>query len=182
MYKQFYKYRHYFLSAIILTVVFATMYVLMQQQGRAQANDTPSLLATQVAKQLDADLGLESISMGETDLANDPIPFVIMYDTQGKAVGGSGYLDKKLAVVPKGVLTHATSGKHNAVTWQPKSGIRIASVTVKAKNYYVLGGQSLSATEDHASQLLKLTVLGYGISLAVLIGYVCLAQFALRKH
>ena len=176
MYTHLFKYRHYLLSAVILTGIFSTMFVLVQQLGRMQANDTPTLLATQVAKQLDAGLGLTSINMGATDLANNPIPFVIIYDKQGKAVGGSGYLNAKLAVAPKGVLEHAKTGKNNVVTWQPKSGVRIASVTAVAKDYYVLGGQSLKATENHASQLLKLTVLGYGVSLAVLAAYVCVGR------
>lgn len=177
MYTFLYKFRHYFLSAVILGVVFTTMYVLVQQQGRMQANDTPTMLANQVAKQLDAGLGLNSVNMGATDLGNNPIPFVIIYDKTGKPVGGSGYLDKKLAVAPKDVLLHAASGHPNAVTWQPKDDVRVASVTVAAKDYYVLGGQSLKPTEDHAAHLLKLTALGYGVSLVVLAGYVCLSRF-----
>ena len=177
MYKFLYKYRYYVLSVLILTSIFSTMYALVQQQGRMQANDTPTLLATQVAKQLDAGLGLSSVNMGATDLANKPVPFVIVYDKQGKAVGGSGYLDKKLAVAPKSMLQHAKINRNNVVTWQPKAGVRIASVTVAAKDYYVLGGQSLKSTEDHATQLLKLTILGYGISLVLLLGYVCLSRF-----
>ncbi len=178
MYTFLYKFRHYLLSAIILTGLFSTMYVLVQQQGRMLANDTPTLLATQVAKQLDAGLGLASVNMGATDLANNPVPFVIVYDKQGKAVGGSGYLDKKLAVAPKSMLQHAKTNRNNIVTWQPKAGVRIASVTVAAKDYYVLGGQSLKSTEDHATQLLKLTALGYTVSLVLLVGYICLSQMA----
>lgn len=177
MYKFLYKYRQYLLGAIILTGVFSTMYVLVQQQGRMLANDTPTLLATQVAKQLDAGLGLSSVNMGATDLANNPVPFVIVYDKQGKAVGGSGYLGQKLAVAPKSMLQHAKSNRNNVVTWQPKADVRIASVTVAAKDYYVLGGQSLKATEDHATHLLKLTALGYVASVVVLVAYVCLSRF-----
>ncbi|QQS18844.1 hypothetical protein IPL68_02170 [Candidatus Saccharibacteria bacterium] len=74
-------YRHPLISRIVLiTIVFASMYGLVQQQGRLMANDMPQLLATQAAKQLDAGLGLTSIQMGATDLANNPVPFVIVYD------------------------------------------------------------------------------------------------------
>lgn len=178
MYVLLYRYRHYLLTAIVLTVAFGTMYGLVQQLGRMQANDTPTLLATQAAKQLDANLGLDSIQMGATNLANKPVPFVIVYSKDGKAVGGSGYIDSKLAVVPKGVLTHAKSGKNNAVTWEPKDGVRLAAVVVAAKNYYVLGGQSLQATEAHAQRLLWLTLAGYGVSLLILIAYAALGALA----
>ena len=182
MYTHLYKYRYYLLSAAIITVIFGTMYGLVQQSGRMQANDTPTLLATQVAELLDAGLGPQSASPSlKTDLAKNPMPFVIIYDKQGKAVGGSGYLNAKLAVVPKGVLEHATAGKNNAVTWQPRSGVRIASVTATAKDYYVLGGQSLKTTEEHASKLLKLTMVGYGVSLAILATYALIGRFISSK-
>ncbi len=180
MYKFIYAFRRYFCAAVLLAVIFGTMYVLVQQSARMQANDTPTLIATQAAKQLDAGLGLDSINMGATDLANNPIPFVIVYDKNGKAVAGSGYLDKELAVVPKGVLTHAKSGSNNAVTWSPKDSVRIASVTVAAKDYYVLGGQSLKLTEEHAHRLLLLTIAGYAATLVLLAGYGLLARFARR--
>lgn len=178
MYIYLYRFRHYLLTVIVLAVVFGTMYGLVQQMGRLQANDTPTLLATQAAKQLDAGLGLDSIQMGGTNLQNNPVPFVIIYDKQGKAVGGSGYIDKQLAVVPKGVLTHASTGKNNAVTWEPKSGVRLATVVVAAKEYFVLGGQSLKQTEAHAQHMLWLTLAGYVASLLILVAYALVGALA----
>ncbi|QQS18843.1 hypothetical protein IPL68_02165 [Candidatus Saccharibacteria bacterium] len=84
-------------------------------------------------------------------------------------MAGSGYLDKKLALMPTGVVNHAKPGEPHAVTWAPRSDIRIASVTVAAKDYYVVGGQSLKMTEKHARRLLLLTILGYLASLFVVI-------------
>lgn len=162
--------RHPLISRIILTTLaFGTMFALVQQQARLQANDMPQLLATQAAKQLDAGYGLQSINMGATDLANNPVPFVVVYDKKGKAVGGSGYLDKKLALMPAGVVNHAKPGEPHAVTWAPRSDIRIASVTVAAKDYYVTGGQSLKMTENHTRRLLLLTLLGYVASLCIIV-------------
>ena len=162
--------RHPLISRVLLiTIVFASMYGLVQQQGRLMANDMPQLLATQAAKQLDAGFGLTSIQMGATDLANNPVPFVIVYDKKGKPVAGSGYLDKKLAVMPAGVVNHAKPGEPHAVTWAPRPGVRIASVTVAAKDYYVVGGQSLKMTEKRAQRLLLLTLLGYAASLFVVV-------------
>lgn len=179
VYTMFYAYRHYLLAALVLAVVFLSMFVLVQQQARMQANDTPQLLATQVAKQLDADLGLESVNMGATDLANNPVPFVIMYDKQGKAVGGSGYLDSQLATIPKGVLEHTTDDPH-AVTWEPASGVRLATVTVATKDYYVVGGQSLAQTEAHAQRLAIISAAGYLLTLILLGTYASLRYIAKR--
>ncbi len=158
----------------LLTIVFATMFALVQQLNRFQANSMPELLATQTAKQLDAGYGLASINMGATDIANSPVPFVIVYDKKGKPVAGSGYLDKKLASMPTGVVQHAKPHKPHAVTWAPRSGVRLASVTVAAKEYYVVGGQSLRLTESHTQRLLKLALVGYSICVAVvLLAQIC---------
>lgn len=144
------------------------MYGLLHVMNRSLANDMPQLLATQAAKQLDAGLGLSSINMGATDLANNPVPFVVVYDKKEKAVAGSGYLDRKLAQMPRGVVQHATAGNPHAVTWAPGEGIRIASVTVKAKDYYVVGGQSLKITENRSMRLLWLTLAAYGVTILVM--------------
>lgn len=179
-YNVLYAHRHYLLAAILLGIVFVSMFAATWLQGRLQANDTPMLLATQVAKQLDADLGLNSINMGGTDLASDPVPFVIVYDKEGKAVAGSGYLDNSLAVVPKGVLEHATKTGSNPVTWAPESGVRLATVTVATDEYYVLGGQSLAQTESHAKRVAILTAAGYTVTILVLLAYVVVRRFMPR--
>ncbi len=162
-----------------LTILFGTMYGLVQQQNRLTANDMPTMLATEAARLING--GLDASTVGNSspqDISTTRVPFIIVYDKKGKSVGGSGYLDKKLAQIPLGVLQHATAIKPNAVTWQPKSGVRLATVTVATKNNYVVGAQSLKATEDRDSTLLKLTALGYGLSLAVMVGYYVLRRYA----
>lgn len=74
-------------------------------------------------------------------------PFLIIYDQQGEAVAGSGYLAGQVPKVPIGVL-NASNKKIHTVTWQPREDVRIASVTEKSGNFYVLGGRSLKQTED----------------------------------
>ncbi len=155
---------------LIVTILFGSVYGLLHCMNRSLANDMPELLATQAAKQLDAGLGLSSINMGATDLANNPVPFVVVYDKKEKAVGGSGYLNRKLAQMPRGVVQHATPGKPHAVTWAPGEGVRIASVTVKAKDYYVVGGQSLKMTENRSKRLLWLTLAAYAVTALVMYG------------
>lgn len=156
--------------ALLLTLIFGSMYGLLHMFNRSMAFDMPQLLATQATKQLEADLGLESIQMGRTDLANSPVPFVMVYDKKSKPLAGSGYIDSKLAQIPVGVVNHATKDKLHAVTWAPRPGIRIASVTAYSPKtgYYVVGGQSLKATESRDKRLLLGTLAAYVVSLAVL--------------
>lgn len=174
-----YMYRHYILAAIVLAVVFASMACMLVRDNRLQANDTPQLLAIQVAKQLDAELGLSSVNMGATDLANNPVPFVIIYDKDGRPVGGSGYLDAQLATIPAGVLEHAKPMGH-AVTWQPADGVRLATVTVTANDYYIVGGQSLAQTDSRAKRTVAMAVAGYAGTVLLLMAYAVLRPLARR--
>ncbi|MFZ1249433.1 MAG: hypothetical protein WAQ24_03865 [Candidatus Saccharimonadales bacterium] len=158
----------------VLTIVFGSVWCALYLQNRSLANDMPTLLATQAAKQLEAGMGTQSINMGGTNLANNPVPFVIVYDKHGKPVAGSGYLDNKLAVAPKSMLEQAKAGKNHTVTWSPKDDVRLATVVVATKDNYVLGGQSLRATEDRAHKILKPLLAGYILSLLLLVApYFC---------
>ncbi|QQS20115.1 hypothetical protein IPL85_01520 [Candidatus Saccharibacteria bacterium] len=162
--------RHHFITRFLLiSLIFGSMYSLLHVMNRSLANDMPQLLATQAAKQLDAGLGLQSINMGATDLANNPVPFVIVYDKKEKAVAGSGYLGRILAQMPRGVVEHAKPGKPHAVTWAPREDIRIASITVASKDYYVVGGQSLKATDNRARLLLWCTLAAYAAALLIML-------------
>jgi hypothetical protein len=78
-------------------------------------------------------------------------PFVIIYDKYGSPIAGSGYLGGSIPQVPIGVLAATQGHKINKVTWEPAKKVRIASVSVEADNYYVLGGRSLSVVESNIS-------------------------------
>jgi hypothetical protein len=57
-------------------------------------------------------------------------------------------LDGGVPVPPPGVLDKASSGTPNAVTWQPRQGVRVASVTVAWNGGFVLVGRSLARVEQ----------------------------------
>jgi hypothetical protein len=166
---------HALVLAVLFTIVFGTMYTLVQQYGRSSANDQPTQLAESVAAQLKDASNQSTLPLGKLDVTTSLQPFVIIYDKNYKPLAGTGYLDGKLPSIDKGVLQNTTTDHNNAVTWEPKSGVRIATVTVKVGNYYVLGGQSLRLTESRADMLLKLAVLGWFVTVVcVVAGYTML--------
>ncbi len=55
--------------------------------------------------------------------------------------------------MPVGVLESARSSGRNAVTWQPRPGVRVATVTVPWGGGTVLAGRSLRLVEEEASNL-----------------------------
>lgn len=158
-------------------MIFGSVYGLLHFMNRNMANDMPQLLATQAAKVVDA-YGVEAVNAQPTDLANDPVPFVIVYDKQSKPLAGTGYLDNKLAQMPVGVINHARANDPHAVTWQPQKGTRLASVTVLSKKgYYVVGGQSLKVYENRDKRLALYTFAAYIATLLMM----CLAAFIARR-
>ena len=154
----------------VLTIVFGTIYVVNQQSERLRANDAPQQLAQTVASELEGGTTPQELVTSKVNMATSLEPFAIVYAKDGRAMAGSGYLNGKLAAVPLGVLQTATKAKPHSVTWQPQNGVRVASVTVVAGGYYVLGGQSLRLVENHATTTLQLTLLGWLASVFALLG------------
>ncbi len=155
-------------AVAILVIVFGTIYGVVQQSQRRGANYPQIQIAEDTAVELDGGTMPSSLVQGRVDMARSLAPFVIVYDKSGKAVTGSGYLDGKVAQVPIGVLQHARGKNYNFVTWQPKSGVRIAAVSASAQKYYVLSGRSLTEVEKNESVTFRLAFLGGLLSLVVL--------------
>ena len=159
----------------ILAVIFGTIYVVVQQAQRSGANYPQIQIAEDTAAALDQ--GNEPygvITSGKVDLSKSLAPFTIIYDKTGHVVAGSGFLNNKIPSIPVGVLTAAKNQQYNAVTWQPQKDVRIASVAVSAKDYYVVSGRSLYEVEKQESLTLRLAALGLLVSLVVLgVGYIC---------
>ena len=156
------------LAPALLVVIFGTIYVTVQQSQRSAANYPQIQLAEDSAAGLNAGGQPTTLVRGQVNMAASLAPFTIIYDKQGNVVAGSGYLDHQVAKVPLGVLQAAKTKTYNAVTWQPQAGVRIASVSVAAKGYYVLSGRSLKEVEKNESQSLQLTLIGGLLSVALL--------------
>lgn len=155
-------------AAIVTTVFFALLYATVQQSQRLGANDPQIQLAQDAATKLNQGASPSTILPAIISIKDSLTPFVIIYDQKGKPVGGSGVIDGNLPVVPFGVLSAAENQAYNAVTWQPQTNIRIASVTVAAHNYFVLSGRSLAEVEKRESKTLLLSLTGWITSLLVL--------------
>lgn len=155
---------------IVLTILFGTAYGIGQQILRLSANDPQIQLAHEVATQLNDGVQVENVvGAFKVNMAQSLATFVIIYDQKGNPVGGTGYLDGSRAKVPIGVLKAADNVSDNRVTWQPKDGVRIASVSVKSKDYYVLAGRSLREVEAREQKLLQIALSGWAASLLVVI-------------
>lgn len=165
------KYFPVVMIALVLGVIFGTIFVAVQQVERANANWPQIQQAEDGAVLLNKNQPPRIFSGTYVDLSKSLATFTNVYDLDGKPVTGEGYLNGSLATVPKGVLTAADDSDYHTVTWEPKSGVRLASVVVRSNKYYVLSGRSLQEVEKNASRTLVLTLVGYLLCLAIATTY-----------
>ncbi len=155
----------------VLTIIFGTIYGIGQFVLRSTANDPQIHMAQDAAAKLDKNDDPASVLTPNVDVGKSLAPFTMVYDKQGKLVASSVYDGSTpLIAVPVGVLKSANSGYH-AITWQPDFNTHIASVSVSAKNYYVLSGRSLTEVESREDMVMKLSALGWVLSVAALAIY-----------
>lgn len=158
----------WFGAAAIVVVVFGTVYATVQQSQRSDANWLQIELSENTKALLDAGHSPSDVIGAPVEISTNLTPFVDIYDKSGNPVAGNGVLHRKLPQVPIGVLKASDKKEYHAVTWQPEKDVRIAAVTVSAKDYYVLSGRSLREVEKNESRTFHLAFLGGLLSWAIL--------------
>ena len=155
-------------TALLATLACGLIYAVGQQGLRSGANDPQSQLAEDAAAALDGGASPASVAGGATvDASTSLAPFLVVFDTAGTVLASDGRLDGAPPVPPTGVLDHARSDPPNLVTWQPRTGLRFATVTVPWSGGTVMAARSLREVERREDQVLALTGLGW---LAMLVG------------
>jgi hypothetical protein len=165
----------------VLALSFGFAFLIGQQVLRMSANDPQTEIMASF---------YESLSQGQdpslfgsippVDMAKDLTPFVNIYDSEGKFVAGNGKLDDANPAPLKGVFVTAKQKGETYFTWSPKAGVRIATIlkAYKAgeKEGYILAGKSLKITQGRIANLMKITVLGFMVSVIVLWGVLNLVE------
>lgn len=165
-----------------ITVLFSTIYVVGQQIVRQSANMPQIGMAQTVAAELNNGANPVSLTAGpQINMETNQSPFVIIYDKHGLLVASSAELGGTTPAIPVGVLQASGTVDFNPVTWQPQTGIRIASVTVSANKYYVVVGRSLSGPEKIGNLIAVLVVFGYSVSLTLVGSIWLLSRVAVRN-
>jgi hypothetical protein len=131
--------------AVLATATCGLAYAETQQALRSGANDPQLQLAEDAGTRLDAGATPSSV-LGP----NPPVDLArsLVFDAQGRVLASDAILDGGQPAPPKGVLDAARPGSPNSVTWQPRDGVRVATVTVAWSGGTVLAGRSLRAVEQ----------------------------------
>ncbi len=163
-------------SAVVAVLGCGLVYGAVQQELRSGANDPQLQMAEDAARALDAGAPASSlVGRSKTDVAASLAPFLVVFDEQGAVLATDGQLDGHDPVPPLGVLDAARSSPPNAVTWQPRAGVRVATVTVPWTGGSVLAGRSLRQVEQREDLVLRITALA---ALAILVALAAAAVVA----
>jgi hypothetical protein len=135
--------------AVATTVLTGLIYVAVQQSYRYGLDDPQVQLAQDGAAQLDAGAAPASITNSPTiDADTSLAPFLIVFDAHDGVLASGASLGGSTPAPPAGVLATARSAGRNRLTWQPRPGVRIASVSFSAKDgRVVLAGRNMREVE-----------------------------------
>lgn len=151
--------------AILLTLttfVALTGYTISQQVLRMSANDPQIQMAEDATQRLNSgEDAVRVVPERKVDVAASLEPFVIVYDDAGRPTTSSAILDGAAPTLPRGVFDFVRSHAQERVTWQPKPGVRIASVVVRTANGFVVAGRNMREVEIRENNVLKLALLGW---------------------
>ena len=169
--------------AVVATVLAGTAFTIDQQILRTGANDPQVQLAEDAAAELQAGANPAAVlPSAHVDIAGSPASWVMVYGPDRKQLAGSARLDGKVVEYPTSVLDNAPAGgRRDEVTWQPRPGVRAATVVVGFKGGWVVAGRSLRLVEDREDPVGRLAIAGWLAALVATAVAVLAAELVARK-
>jgi hypothetical protein len=129
------------------------IYVTAQQSLRLGADDPLIALVRRTVARLDGGAAPASVVPQQVDLETSLDPFVLVLDADGRLLASSVLLHGQAPVYPAGVFDTVRRRGEDRVTWQPKLGVREATVAVPWHGGFAVAARSLELTEQHIDQL-----------------------------
>lgn len=165
-------------AAVIVTIVFGTVYLTLQHIGREAVNAAPAAAAAAQIQQTD------SYPAGpRLELTKDSGTFVIVYGEDNTPVFTTVTLHGEAPNLPVGVLDTTRTAGVDAVTWQPEPALRMAVVTRQVSGKVVVAGQSLTPFENTDKSAQLILTAGWLASMLVLgAGYAVTAFLFHRRR
>ncbi len=154
---------------VAVTALALFVYAAVQQVHRSGANDPQSQLAEDVARALAHGARPADVVSGPVvDIAASLAPWTMVVDAHDHLLAGSAMLDGRTPALPAGVLDVARRHGGNGVTWQPRPGVRSATVEVAVpggNGWVVIAGRSLREVEIRERRLELLTLLAWSAAM-----------------
>ncbi len=125
---------------------------MAQQSARLGADDLPLTTAQTAQKLLESgEQPSDVVPSLKTDLGSDSSVFTIVTDSSQHVLASSATLNGQTPLPPSGVFDYTKAHSTDRVTWQPQSGVRVATriVTYGTGDNagFIITGQSLKQAE-----------------------------------
>lgn len=147
----------------VATLVIGSSYAMVQQATRLSADDLP-LTTAQVAKQeLESGSNAKDVVPSlKTDLKSDTSVFTIITDDSKHVLASSATLNGQTPLPPNGVFSYTSGHGSDHFTWEPQSGVRVATRVVTygkdPDGGFIITGQSLNQYEDRIAAFTYIAV------------------------
>jgi hypothetical protein len=147
------------------TLVIGLVYGSVQHALRMSANDPQIQIAEDSAVALERGASLSSVvSNTPVDISGSLAPFTMVYDKNGNLLASSAFIDGKSVEYPRGVLGYAARFGQRRITWQPRPGVRIASVVQPyggTNPGFVVSGRNIHEVENREVEVFEIAVLAW---------------------
>jgi hypothetical protein len=153
--------------AVAATCLAGVVEVTVQQSYRNGADDPQIQLAQDGAARLDAGAAPAALATSPTvDAEMSLAPFVSVVGADDAMLASGATLGGSAPKPPAGVLATVRSAGRDRVTWQPRSGVRIALVGFPAHDgRVVIAGRNLREVEAREDDLVRLVAIGWAVAL-----------------
>ena len=172
----------YLFAAGVLSLILLLLYACVQQVYRQTANDPQIQVAWDIREHMRMGLPVDAYFRSDSaDLSGSLALFAVLYNSEGKPIRSSARLDGNLPQVPAGVLDFVKTNGEERVTWQPRPGVRMAMVLLRAEPLslgIIAVGRSLREVEVRENNLRSMVGLGWLLVMGLL-AVAALVQFRL---
>ncbi len=167
-----------FVLSLIILLIFSTIYLVMQQTLRLEANQQPLRIASQIQSNWVNGQIMDTSFLPKVELSDSAYAFGAVFNENGEVLSTNATFKGSDLDIPTGVLSKARNSGLDKVTWQPDSTHRFAIVAMAQANNVFVAGQSLRPTEDLISQL----GLFIGAAMALTLLVANFSLFAVRRR
>ena len=156
------------------TIIFFGIYGASQQVLRQGANSLPIELAENAANALNnGEVPAGVVPRAIVDVSQSLSPFVMVFDEHGAVLESSMKMGNESPVPPAGIFEYVRSHGTDTFTWQPMSGVRLASKMIHFQSAKPLSGGAVSSGFVLAGHNLREVETEYQrIGLALVAGWV----------
>jgi hypothetical protein len=166
--------------ALATTLLCGFAYFGLMHYIRTEANNPQIQLAQDIATSLYGNQTPNANLSGNVDIQKSIAPFVVVYNSNGAPVDGTGKLDDQLPNISPGILTEVERQTERRFTWQPNDTVQVAAVVRYYQNEqhagYVLAGKNLRETEQLQSKLLIYIASSWASILITTLGMIAFLQ------